>query len=382
MGDDLVSAVGAAKRKLTAELGAAHAKALEAAVEAERARHRTELASALAASAQELAAAQELATAQEVALSQAAAQQQAAVAAARVALRADLEEASTSGAGRPRSGYVVNDRVAVLWNVDAYTGRGDWFRGVVKSLRSELDEKGRCSMRLYVAYDDKAVEWIDPDERIMVYAWQTRAMGLLEQPARQRPSQRQGSPAAAWDTPATHSTKAGRATSVKSEPLTPHGTPAGAAQLASCSSCAALPRHPTPLPSPHTWSQPASAQPPRAAGMTRTTTCHSTSGPSSYARPPRWRGLRPASSPHPSPGRPPRRRVSSGTAPSGLGPTATAGGASGCTRAARVSGSSSATAACGWRWRAATPTTRASGMARGTSATYWRRGPTHSTCGS
>ena len=210
LGDDLVSAVGAAKRKLTAELGAAHAKTLEAAVEAERARHRTELASALAASAQELAAAQEVAAAQQQALSQAAAQQQAAVAAARVALRADLEEASTSGAGRPRSGYVVNDRVAVLWNVDAYTGRRDWFRGVVKSLRSELDEKGRCSMRLYVAYDDKAVEWIDPDERIMVYAWQTRAMGLLEQPARQRPSsQRQGSPAAAWDTPATHSTKAG-----------------------------------------------------------------------------------------------------------------------------------------------------------------------------
>ena len=89
---------------------------------------------------------------------------------------------------------------------------------------------------------DKAVsrimKAIERNERIMVYAWQTRAMGLLEQPAQQRPSQRQASPAAAWDTPATHSTKAGRATSVKSEPLTPHGTPAGAAQLASCSSCA------------------------------------------------------------------------------------------------------------------------------------------------
>ena len=271
LGDDLVSAVGALKRKLTAELGAAHAKALEAAVEAEKARHRTELASALAASAQELAAAQELASAQELAaaqelasaqemaLSQAAAQQQAAVAAARVALRADLEEARTSGEGRPRGGYVVNDRVAVLWNVDAYTGRGDWFRGVVKSLRSELDEKGRSSMRLYVVYDDKAVEWIDPDERIMVYAWQTRAMGLLEQSAQQRPPQRQGSPAAAWDTPATHSTKAGRATSVKSEPLTPHGTPAGAAQLASCSSCAALPSpHTSPL-APHLVATPISA---------------------------------------------------------------------------------------------------------------------------
>ena len=60
------------------------------------------------------------------------------------------------------------------------------YTGVVKSSKQELDGRGRPASRLYVAYDDKAVEWIDPDERIMVYAWQTRAMGLLEQPARQR----------------------------------------------------------------------------------------------------------------------------------------------------------------------------------------------------
>jgi hypothetical protein len=259
LGDDLVSAVGALKRKVTAELGAAHAKALEAAMEAEKARHATELASALAASAQELTAAQQLAAAQELAHSRAAAQQQeAAVAAARVALRAELGEARPSGEGRPRIGFVVNDRVAVLWNVDDF-GRGDWFRGVVKNLRSELDERGRCATRLYVVYEDTAVEWLDPAERVVVYAWQARAMGALQQHTEQLPSQRQGSPAAAWGTPAAHPAKAAHAASVKSELLMPRGTPAGAAQPASCSSCVALPSlHTKPhitSPSPRTHSR-------------------------------------------------------------------------------------------------------------------------------
>ena len=81
------------------------------------------------------------------------------------------------------------------------------FCGEVKNLRSELDERGRSTTRLKVAYEDKAVEWLHPAERVIVYAWQTRAMDLLQQPTNQLPSpmparRTASSPAAAsWGTP-------------------------------------------------------------------------------------------------------------------------------------------------------------------------------------